>query len=49
MENHIGLAVSEILRHKQKKLTTLYNRIKYLLHDMEIFVLFNHHNAVKKS
>ena len=26
-ENHIGLAVSEILRYRQKKLTALYNRI----------------------
>ena len=25
-ENHIGLAVSEILRYRQKKLTTLYNK-----------------------
>ena len=26
-ENQIGSAVSEILRYRQKKLTTLYNRI----------------------
>ena len=26
-ENHIGSAVSEILRYRPKKLTTLYNRI----------------------
>ncbi len=26
-ENHIGPAVSEILRYRQKKLTTLYSRI----------------------
>ena len=26
-ENHIGSAVNEILRYRQKRLTTLYNRI----------------------
>ena len=26
-ENHIGSAISEILRYRQKMLTTLYNRI----------------------
>ena len=30
-ENHIGSAVSEILCYRQKKLTTLYNRIKLRL------------------
>ena len=30
-ENHISSAVSEILRYRQKKLTTLYNRIKLRL------------------
>ncbi len=29
-ENHIDSAVSEILRYKQKKLTTFYNRIKII-------------------
>ena len=28
-ENYIGSVVSEILRHRQKKLTTLYNRIEH--------------------
>ena len=32
-ENHIGLAVSEIFRYRQKKLTTLYNRINYYFSD----------------
>ena len=30
-KNHIGSAVKEILHYRQKKLTTLYNRINFIL------------------
>ena len=40
-KNHTVIAVSEILRYRQKKLITLYNRIKHVVTYILIFNLFN--------
>ena len=44
-ENHLGSVVSKILHYRQKKLTTLYNRINnsafaYLSMEVAILVIF---------